>query len=191
MHTVAGLLELDRPADAAAYLDEVSGAAAGLAESLRDRIGSPTLVALLLGKVTIARERGVRLFVEAAEPVRGVDGRVLVTVVGNLIDNAIDAAALSPSPEVTVELGTDPAGALVIGVRDNGPGVGTMDPELVFADGYSTKATVDGVHRGLGLALVHRLVTRSGGTITVRNDGGACFRVVLPREARVGAVPSP
>ncbi|MDX6256921.1 MAG: two-component system, CitB family, sensor kinase [Frankiales bacterium] len=191
MHTVAGLLELDRPADAAAYLDEVSGAAAGLAESLRDRIGSPTLVALLLGKVTIARERGVRLFVEAAEPVRGVDGRVLVTVVGNLIDNAIDAAALSPSPEVTVELGTDPAGALVIGVRDSGPGVGTMDPEVVFADGYSTKATVDGVHRGLGLALVHRLVTRSGGTITVRNDGGACFRVVLPRDAPVGAVPSP
>jgi two-component system CitB family sensor kinase len=191
MHTVAGLLELDRPADAAAYLDEVSGAAAGLAESLRDRIGSPTLVALLLAKVTIARERGVRLLIEASDPVDGVDGRVLVTVVGNLIDNAIDAAANSPSPLVTVELGTDEAGAAVIEVHDSGSGVGSVDPEIVFADGYSTKSARDGQHRGLGLALVHRLVTRSGGTITVRNEHGARFRVELPREAPVSRVGAP
>jgi two-component system CitB family sensor kinase len=191
MHTVAGLLELDRPADAAAYLDEVSGAAAGLAESLRDRIGSPTLVALLLAKVTIARERGVRLLIEASDPVDGVDGRVLVTVVGNLIDNAIDAAANSTSPLVTVELGTDETGAAVIEVHDSGSGVGSVDPEIVFADGYSTKSARDGQHRGLGLALVHRLVTRSGGTITVRNEHGARFRVELPREAPVSRVGAP
>ncbi len=63
MHTVAGLLELDRPTEAASYLEQVAGDAAGVAEELKDRIGNATIVALLLGKATVARERGVVLTV--------------------------------------------------------------------------------------------------------------------------------
>ncbi|MEO7059958.1 MAG: ATP-binding protein [Lapillicoccus sp.] len=58
-----------------------------------------------------------------------------------------------------------------------------IDPALleeVFVDGFSTKGSQDGRRRGIGLALVHRLVTRAGGTITAHSPGGACFEVVLP-----------
>lgn len=190
MHVLAGLLELGRYDDATSYLQEISGAAADAAETLRDRIGHPAVVALLVAKTTIASERGVRLRVSIEPgpgPVVAEDGRsdtkTLVTVVGNLVDNAIDAAASSgPAGEVTVRLGRAPEGYLSIEVADSGPGV--ADPDQIFRDGYSTKPDRSGLGRGLGLALVQGLVNRAGGRISVRNDGGAVFRVVLPEAPR-------
>src|SRR3954447_3977199 len=98
MHTVAGLLELGRYDDAQAYLSEFSATTAGIAETLRDRIGDPTTVAILLAKVAIASERGVELTVSADDEVGSVDDidvkpRVLASIIGNLVDNALDAAA--------------------------------------------------------------------------------------------------
>ena len=193
MHTVAGLLELGRYDEAQAYLSEVSATTAGLAEELRDRIGDPTIVALMLAKVTIAAERGVELTVSADDHMGPVDDidvkpRVLVSILGNLVDNAIDAAAggAAPHPLVTVSFRRD-AGHVEIVVADNGPGVEHVD--RVFTDGYSTKPPRDGAPRGLGLALVHRLVVRNSGQISVTNDNGAAFRVTLPTRAAVAVVP--
>lgn len=193
MHTVAGLLELGRYDDAQAYLSEVSSATAGIAETLRDRIGDPTTVAILLAKVAIASERGVELTVSADDEVGSVDDidvkpRVLVSIIGNLVDNALDAAAGGPSshPRVTVSFHRpDPAHVELV-VADNGPGVRRID--RVFTDGYTTKASRDGAPRGLGLALVHRLVVRNNGRISVANVDGAVFRVTLPTRA---AAPRP
>lgn len=186
MHVVAGLLELGRPEEAAAYLSEVSATAAGIAETLKDGIGDPTVVALVLAKIAMASERGVRLEVEAGGSALDggeVDPGLVVTVLGNLVDNAIDAVAgQGPEPGVKVSLTTDPDRALVIEVADNGPGV--ADPVMVFADGYSTKASVSGQERGMGLALVQKLVRRQGGEIVVHNRGGAVFTVTLPVRAR-------
>ena len=74
--------------------------------------------------------------------------------------------------------------AITIVVTDNGPGVA---PELVpriFLDGYSTKSPQGGSWRGLGLALVHRMVTHSGGSVQVTRAeaGGARFTVVIPKQ---------
>lgn len=186
MHTVAGLLELERPADAAAYLYEISDSAAGLAEQLRDQVGHPTLVALLLAKVSIARERAVTLTVLADAPIAdaAVDGRVVVTVLGNLVDNALDAVAGRPGGAVAVRFSVTAGGAFVLEVSDNGPGIPEAARASVFADGYSTKRTRDGTHRGLGLALVHRLVTSAGGTITLEHRDGTVFEVSLPGSPR-------
>src|SRR5439155_27207770 len=101
-----------------------------------------------------------------------------------LVDNALDAAAGGPSshPRVTVSFHRpDPAHVELV-VADNGPGVRRID--RVFTDGYTTKASRDGAPRGLGLALVHRLVVRNNGRISVTNDGGAIFCVTLPTRTR-------
>jgi two-component system CitB family sensor kinase len=182
MHTVAGLLELDRPSDAASYLQEVAGGAAGLAEQLRDSIGNTTIVALLLGKSTVARERGVQLQVSASAPLHDadVDGRLAVTVLGNLIDNAIDAVAGRPGGLVDVSLGVEDGQRFVIRVVDNGPGLDSEARALVFQDGYSTKPSRGDVHRGLGLALVHRLVTQAGGELRLGEGRPTTFEVRLP-----------
>jgi len=193
MHTVAGLLELGRYDEAQAYLSEVSAATVGIAETLRDRIGDPTTVALLLAKVAIASERGVELAVSADDGVGSVGDidvkpRVLVSIIGNLVDNAIDAAAggSSSHPRVAVSFHRPDRAHIELVVADNGPGVRRID--RVFTDGYSTKTARDGAPRGLGLALVHRLVVRNNGRISVSNDDGAVFRVMLPTRA---AVPQP
>ncbi len=202
MHIIAGLLELGRYEDATSYLREVSDQAVNMVERLQETIGEPAVVALLVAKATIASEHGVVLHVDSDVPNgsgpilgegTGFDARTVITVLGNLIDNAIDAVAgVVPSAEVSVQLQSDDAhGDLVIVVRDNGPGV--PDTTAVFQDGFSTKNVIQDnfskkdtpAARGLGLSLVRRLVSRSGGSVAVTNDGGAVFRVVLPPRAPV------
>ena len=104
----------------------------------------------------------------------------VLTVVGNLIDNAIDAAAQGPAPR-EVELTLVAAEAdLLIRVRDSGPGVPHDMREQIFMDGVTTKSSVTGARRGLGLALVRQIVEGRGGMISVGHDGGAVFTAVLP-----------
>jgi two-component system CitB family sensor kinase len=184
MHTVAGLLELNRPGDAASYLSEVAGGAAGLAEQLRDSVGDPTIVALLLGKATVARERGVLLAISCTAPIGDavVQSRLAVTVLGNLIDNAVDAVAGQREALVQVALGRDES-TFLIRVVDNGPGVAPAARGRLFEDGFSTKPVRDAGHRGLGLALVHRLVTQAGGTIQLHESLPTTFDVRLPVRA--------
>lgn len=194
MHTIAGLLELGQVDDATAYLREIAGVSAALAETLQDRIGNPTVVALLLGKFVVAAEHGVRLQIDAERSLDGVtandlalDPAALVTVIGNLVDNAVDAAQGSANATVWIRFGRSLTGEMILAVTDNGPGV-DGDPERLFLDGFSTKAPRhDGVHRGLGLALTRRVVTRAGGEIAVDSThDGTTFRVRIPVSARAG-----
>jgi two-component system, CitB family, sensor kinase len=111
------------------------------------------------------------------------DHTSVLTVLGNLVDNAVDAVAAGPGErhprEVVVQLvGTDREVSL--SVWDNGPGIPHDRLEQVFVDGYSTKEPRGGLRRGVGLALVHRLVARSGGSIVVTSQEGTRFDVRLP-----------
>ena len=194
MHTVAGLLELGRVDEAAAYLREIAGASAALAETLQERIGNPTVVALLLGKLVVAAEHGVRLQIEAERTLDGVtaadlalEPAALVTVIGNLVDNAIDAAQGTAKATVSVRFGRSHTGDMTIEVSDTGPGI-DGDPERLFVDGFTTKGPrPDGLHRGLGLALIRRVATQAGGDVTVDGTRGATtFRVRVPVAVRAG-----
>jgi two-component system CitB family sensor kinase len=162
----------------------VAGGAAGLAEQLRDSVGDPTIVALLLGKATVARERGVLLAISCTAPIGDavVQSRLAVTVLGNLIDNAVDAVAGQREALVQVALGRDES-TFLIRVVDNGPGVPPSARDRLFEDGFSTKPVRDAGHRGLGLALVHRLVTQAGGTIQLHESLPTTFDVRLPVRA--------
>jgi two-component system, CitB family, sensor kinase len=200
LHVLSVLVGIGEYEEAMAYLTEISTTSAGQAEDLRSRIEPAALAALLLAKVTIAVERGTLL--EVTEDSRldraGPDPQALVTIVGNLVDNALDAVAASEPPRrVTVRLTyDDDAQLIVVTVSDTGPGVPDELAERVFHDGYTTKSSWDGRQRGLGLALVHRLVTQLGGRITVTSGPGATFTVTLPapateatRETVIGAAP--
>ncbi|MGW4951267.1 sensor histidine kinase [Streptomyces parvulus] len=183
MHTLLGLLELEMYDDAVEFVGEVVGDHRVTAEQITERIQDPLLAAMLVGKATVAAERGVALRVSDRTrlPDRLVDPRGLVTVVGNLVDNALDAAAGGPHARVEVELRAE-GRAVTLRVRDTGPGVAVEDRELVFTAGWSTKEPPAHRQRGIGLSLVRRLAERQGGSATVdaAYDGGAEFVVVLP-----------
>ncbi|MEU9398123.1 sensor histidine kinase [Streptomyces sp. SID4985] len=197
LHTMVSLIELDRAGEAV----EFATAELELAQALTDRVvaavGEPVLAALLLGKTAQANERGVELVVSPDSRLDdgvlppGLTARDLVTVLGNLIDNAVDAAQGGPGARVTVTAyASGSAHSLVLRVSDTGPGVDPAHAGLVFQRGWSTKpAGPGGRGRGLGLALVRQAVTRLGGTLTVTEaaEGGALFEARLPLHTAVGA----
>ncbi|WP_328320084.1 sensor histidine kinase [Streptomyces sp. NBC_00388] len=188
MHTLLGLLELEMHDEAADFISEVVGAHRATAEQVTEKIHDPLLAALLVGKATVAAERGVVLYLTPATllPDRLVDPQGLVTIVGNLVDNALDAVSGCPGARVEVELIADGHTA-VLRVCDNGAGIPEEQHGQIFTEGWSTKKLPAHGKRGLGLPLVRRLAERQGGSARVGSaaEGGAAFTVVLP-EALAG-----
>ncbi len=183
MHTLLGLLELEMYDDAVEFVGEVVGDHRATSEQVTEKIRDPLLAALLVGKATVAAERGVALWVSDGTrlPDRLIDPRGLVTVVGNLVDNALDAVAGAPHARVEVELRAEGRTAVLV-VRDTGPGIPPEHRELIFTEGWSTKEPPAHRERGIGLPLVRRLAERQGGSADVGEapGGGAEFTVVLP-----------
>jgi two-component system CitB family sensor kinase len=184
LHTIAGLIELGRQEEAIQLTTESSSVSQELTESLLERVGDPVLGALLLGKSAVAAERGIQFRLTPESRLDGDAGhpRDLITVVGNLIDNALDAAATSSNGgprwvEVSIRKAD---GDVVIQVHDSGPGISHGDLGRIFSEGYTTKMAAPGSRRGLGLALVQQVAARRGGEVTVINQGGALFTVRLP-----------
>jgi len=196
LHTIAGLVELGRAEDAVRFITDATLVHQELTESLVERIGDPTLTALLLAKAAVASERGARLRLAGDSLLIGAvpHAHDVVTVIGNLVDNALDAVTSWPDGNGWVEVcvRADEAGGVVVRVRDSGPGVDPTLVDEVFRDGFTTKVAESGVRRGLGLALVAQVARRWGGSVEVQSDGGAVFTVALPglvvHEARPGAV---
>ncbi|MDQ1048694.1 sensor histidine kinase [Streptomyces sp. V4I2] len=203
LHTVVSLIELGRAEEAVDFATAELELAQALTDQVVAAVSEPVLAALLLGKTAQANERGVELVV--SEESRLDDGllppslpsRDLVTILGNLIDNAVDAAQGSVRGRVTVTAYTAD-GELVLRVSDTGAGVDPALADTVFQRGFSTKPAGPG-GRGLGLALVRQAVSRHEGALTVAeaDGGGAEFEVRLPlgdgnRAERVseGAVPT-
>ncbi|MFF9113909.1 ATP-binding protein [Streptomyces sp. NPDC014776] len=192
LHTVVSLIELGRAEEAVDFATAELELAQALTDQVVAAVSEPVLAALLLGKTAQANERGVELVV--SDDSRLDDGllppalsaRDLVTVLGNLIDNAVDAAQGGVPARVTVTAYAD-ATDLVLRVADTGPGVDPEHAGLVFQRGFTTKPAGPG-GRGLGLALVHQTVHRHDGTLTVREaaGGGAEFEVRLPLRADAG-----
>ncbi|MGN8027788.1 ATP-binding protein [Microbacterium sp. 22242] len=193
MHAVAGLLELGRGEEALQYLNEIRGTSADLDRTLRTHIGAPMIVGLLLGKAAEANERGIELVVSPETDLGSAPDRLpaLVTILGNLIDNAFDALADSPAPRRVVVAIVETQTALTVRVADNGPGVPDGSVPRIFESGYTTKRGSLARHSGLGLSLVHTTAERLGGTVSVASDGGAAFTVVIPRSAGAAAIPVP
>ncbi|SFT50826.1 Sensor histidine kinase regulating citrate/malate metabolism [Geodermatophilus amargosae] len=191
LHTTVSLIELGRSQEAVEFATHSLAAAQELTDRVVGAVEEPVLAALLLGKAATAAERGVLLEIDPGSAVglTGIPGGDLVTVLGNLLDNAIDAALTGDPPrEVQVGLTVD-ADRLEIRVEDSGPGVAEEDVQLVFRRGWSTKTAEDEAGRGLGLALVAQVVRRHGGEVSVRPGPGAEFTVSLPLATRVGVAP--
>lgn len=199
LHTLLGLLELEMYGDAMEFVTEVVGVHRATAEQVTEKVHDPLLASLLVGKATVAAERGValRMAPETLLPDSLVDPRGLVTVLGNLVDNAMDAAAGSAEARIEVYLRAE-GRTVVLRVRDSGPGVPARDHESIFTEGWSTKELPAHGKRGLGLPLVRRFAERQGGTVSVSDapEGGATFTVVLPEalsepQTPPGPQPSP
>ncbi len=193
LHTVVSLVELGRLDEAVDFATHELELAQRLTDRVVSAVDDPVLVALLLGKSAQAAERGVDLVVAPGSTVRShtFESHDLVTVLGNLVDNAVDAAAAvsEPGEERRVEVLVEIDGPrLRLRVGDTGPGLSRGQENLVFERGWSTKSADAAGGRGIGLALVAATVRRLGGSVVLGRSplGGAEFDVRL---GQVGAGP--
>lgn len=182
LHAIISLIELDRAREALDFATTDMSANERLGGEFAGTLDEPFLAALLLGKRAQADEHGVALELSASGtlPQGMLDARELVTLLGNLVDNAIDAVAgHGAEPTVWVDLLVDDD-ALTITVADNGPGLPTTNLDLLGRIGTTDKASVAPGGRGYGIALIRRAAAALGGTVTGENDGGAVMTAVLP-----------
>jgi two-component system CitB family sensor kinase len=185
LHTISGLVQLGEYDEVSQLVGTLSRRRARISDAVLARVADPAVAALLIAKTSLAAERGVDLRVEEGSHLPRLDPESSTdvgTVLGNLVDNAVDASVSVGGTSVDVDLRLDDD-VVHLSVADTGPGV---PPELVgqiFRRGWSSKAsTAEG--RGVGLALVQVVCERRGGAVTVHpgTDGtGAVFEARLPR----------
>ncbi|GAB2676750.1 ATP-binding protein [Saccharopolyspora gloriosae] len=189
LHTISGLIELGEFDELARFVDRVSHTRGQWQSEVAARIADPATAALLVAKASLAAERGVGLRLTDGSALGEVDEQSsadVTTVLGNLVDNALDAVEGAAADNL-IEVDIRHAGDVVtLVVRDSGPGVAPEIVEEVFRHGFSTKAARDG-ERGLGLALTRQICHRRGGSVQVRNERGAVFTARLPMDAEVPA----
>ena len=187
LHMIVSLVETGAFDEAVEFATREIDQAERPADNLLDGFDHPILTALLLTKISQASESGIRLELDT-DDLHGTitaDDRDLVTIIGNLVDNALDAVSSDAVPAdrrtVRVRFSGNKTSGLVIEVSDDGPGIEESALDNVFERGWSTKhdgvaqATGEGrmehSSRGVGLALTVQAVRRMGGAIDVQGSG--------------------
>ena len=182
MHTLASLIERGRDSEALAFAVQDRQDSQRLTDSFVGSLDEPFITALMIGKAAQAHERGIELTLTASGrvPPGSLDARDLVTVAGNLLDNAFDAATGSDERRVWADF-TAADGELIMTIADSGHGFDDEAVESIFHLGVTEKSgSEDRLGRGYGLVLVRQAVARLGGDLRVESDGGAIFTVTLP-----------
>lgn len=183
LHTVITMVEMGKPDDAVRFATEELALSQRLVDRLSHDVREPALVALLLGKTAQADERGIALTITEdthlpADTDVPLSAQEMITVLGNLIDNAMDACDRDdPWVEVTVSLEET---ELLMRVADSGSGMSGEAFERAMQRGYSTKTDTEPGQHGLGLALVAQVVRRHGGTLTADVTYGSVVTVLVP-----------
>ncbi|KMS70968.1 ATPase [Streptomyces viridochromogenes] len=184
LHTISGLIQIGEHDEVVRYVRALRKHRESLDLNLTSRVRDRAVAALLMAKSALAAERKVLLKISertALDRLEPTDSADVATVLGNLVDNAVDAATSGTGAGdgdheawVEVELRQD-ASSVEIVVRDSGPGVAPELAQEVFSHGFTTKAAQGG-DRGIGLALTRLVCKRRGGEVSVANTrAGAMF----------------
>ncbi|MGM0951929.1 MAG: ATP-binding protein [Pseudomonadota bacterium] len=184
LHTIAGLIQIGANDEALSLIgNEVSDHQA-LLHLLLEAVPDPVVAGCLLGKYNRAREMGLHLDIDPDSQMTDIPDSLpreqLVGVLGNLIDNALEATRQQTGAGGKVRLSmTDLGEELIFEVEDEGHGVPEDAQRKIFERGVSTK----GEDHGIGLHLVQQFLNRWGGSVTVENqpEGGSRFTLYLPK----------
>jgi two-component system CitB family sensor kinase len=185
LHVISGLMQLGEYGEARDYVAGLTRRRAEVDSAVAARIEDPPLAALLVAKSSLAAESRVELAISPATRCPRLPADLstdVATVVGNLVDNALDAVANLANASIKVEITADDTDVHVT-VADSGPGVSPEAADRIFDRGFSTKSAAVVGGRGIGLSLVRRICERRGGAVGVQYVDGAVFTAVLPLQA--------
>lgn len=191
LHVILGLIQIGQYDKAISYIENISIIQRETVSFVMKNVENASFAALLIGKIARASECNVRFILKDGICFRADDvdypSEALVTITGNLIDNALDAMNTSSKETKELYFGvyTTP-GNLMITVQDSGEGIPKENFEKIFENGFSTK----GEGRGVGLYHTKGLIESLGGNITVESQvgTGTCFMVNLPAKKKSDGV---
>lgn len=186
LHTIAGLIQIGAADKALALIGSEVADKQQIIEIVTRRIPDSVVAGCLLGKYNRARELGLRLVLDEHSRFEKIPACIsadqLVAILGNLIDNALEAtrARKVDKGEVTVSF-SDYGHDFVIEVEDQGAGIPDHDKKRIFERGFSSK---DGNEHGIGLYLIHTIVTQAKGHIEIEDSEseGTRFVIYLPKD---------
>ena len=183
LHVILGLLQMEMYDEAASYIENITIVQRETISKIMSAVKEPAVAALLIGKTARASELNVKFILQEGSVFSKSDYPIptetLVTIIGNLIDNAFDAmneanTDLEKPKELLFGIYSKP-NALLITANDTGVGIKEENKEQVFENGYSTK----GKGRGTGLYQVKRLVENLGGEILLDSQYGTGTSVTV------------
>ena len=175
LHVILGLIQMEMYEDASSYIQNITMVQRENISKVMNAVSEPAVAALLIGKIARASELNVNFVLREGCYYSASDmnlpSEMLITVIGNLLDNAFDAmnesADYKEHKELMFGIYSKP-GAVLVTVDDTGNGIKTEDMKLIFENGFSTK----GEGRGTGLYQVKAMVENFGGKITVESQEG-------------------
>ncbi|WP_082306842.1 ATP-binding protein [Bacillus sp. FJAT-27245] len=194
LYTLLGLIQLGSYKEAVEFISKEMDHAQGFIEFLMREVPDPVIAGFILGKTSLASEMKITFNVDESSSFKDVPPEIsrdnLITIIGNLINNAFEAVKDDSERKGTVSLFlTDLGKDLIIEVEDNGKGIPNKACGKIFEEGFSTKPSAS--NQGIGLSLVKNAVESLGGTITFSSiEGkGTLFTVALPKRGKRNGQP--
>lgn len=187
MHVILGLISMENYSVLASYISETAEHQQTEIENVVHCFDNPVLAGFILGKMSFARESGTELMINGEgivpEPEQPEVIHELITILGNLIDNAIEAMKNSKCRKITLRFDYYD-NRLVMEIHDTGNGIDDELKNQIFIKGYTTK----GSNRGFGLFLVHRSIKKLHGTIEMHSKmgKGTTFIFSIPYHSKNG-----
>ncbi|MCV2403549.1 sensor histidine kinase [Marinomonas sp. C2222] len=186
LHTIAGLIQIGAHDQALALIGQETQSHQELIKLLLDAVPDPILAGCLLGKYNRAREMGMLLVIDQDSHMKEIPEKLprenLVSIIGNLIDNALEATRVHTGSGGEVKLSmTDLGNDLIFEIEDQGPGISPEQEAQIFEKGFSSK---EAEGHGYGLHLVKSLLEKLGGTVMIEatGDSGSRFIVYIPKD---------
>lgn len=183
LQTISGLIQLGETEKALSFISKTVQFTHSTMSFITSRIKNPSVAGLLLGKMGRCRELGIELHIDPDSylgPQGRVDANSLVLILGNLLENSMNALMEVPVQRRSLELALfDESSRIIISVKDRGPGIPENLKETIFEKGFSTKK---GANRGIGLNSVKTVVETYGGEISLESMEGEYteFLINLP-----------
>lgn len=185
LHTLAGLIQLGSHKEALDLIGRETSGYQELLGTLAETVPDPLLSAIILGKYNRAQELRINFKLDPESRMIDIPENIsrekIVTILGNLLENAFEAAQEKNSGAHTVQLSmTDIGNDLIFEVEDSGSGIEVESTDLLMQHGFTTKS---GAGRGIGLSLVHQNLEYLGGHLTVVRSsiGGMRFTIYIPK----------
>jgi len=184
LHTLAGLIQIGATQESLDLIGRESSGYNALLRQLSDQIHDPFLSAIIVGKYHRALELKTELEIDPESSMGNIGqssrSEKIITIIGNLLENALEASALVEGrKKVTLSM-TDVGNELIFEIEDSGPGISQEQQETIFDEGFTTKS---GMGRGIGLRLVQKNLIQIHGHLTIGKSslGGARFTAYIPK----------